>query len=201
MYNLVLKPFIDRFFSLVLLLLLFPVFVLIAGILLFFNKGKVFFVQPRVGMQGKVFRIIKFKTMTDFCDEKGGLLPDHKRLTWVGSFLRKTSLDELPQLINVAKGDMSFIGPRPLLVEYLPLYNDFQKRRHEVMPGITGWAQVNGRNAITWDEKFRLDVHYVDNISFFFDIKILLLTFKKVCRSEGVNSTLEVTMLKFTGNK
>src|SRR5690606_31873546 len=144
------------------------------------NNGRPFFLQPRPGKGGEVFKIIKFKTMNDKKDADGNLLSDAERLTPIGAFIRKTSLDEIPQLINVLKGDMSLIGPRPLLVQYLPLYNEFQKRRHEVRPGMTGWAQVNGRNTISWDKKFEYDVWYVDHLSFLLDMKILLLTIKKV---------------------
>jgi lipopolysaccharide/colanic/teichoic acid biosynthesis glycosyltransferase len=164
------------------------------------NQGKPFFYQMRIGKNNKPFRIIKFKTMNDKKDFKGNLLPDENRLTKFGKFVRKTSLDEIPQLLNVIKGDMSLIGPRPLLPQYLPLYNDFQKRRHEVKPGISGWAQINGRNTLDWQEKFKLDVWYVDNISFFLDIKIIFLTIKKVLISEGINSETSSTMEAFKGN-
>jgi lipopolysaccharide/colanic/teichoic acid biosynthesis glycosyltransferase len=150
-------------------------------------------------MHGKTFKLIKFKTMNNKKDDAGNLLPDVKRMTRVGKFIRKTSMDEIPQLLNVMKGDMSLIGPRPLLVEYLPLYSDFQKKRHDAKPGITGWAQVNGRNAITWEKKFEYDVWYVNHISFILDFKILILTIKKVFTSEGINSGSAVTMEKFAG--
>ena len=150
------------------------------------NNGKAFFLQERPGKNEKIFKIIKFKTMNDKKDAHGNLLPPDDRLTKTGLFIRKYSLDEIPQLLNVLKGDMSVVGPRPLLVRYLPRYNDFQKQRHHVKPGITGWAQVNGRNALSWERKFELDVHYVKNISLWFDIKILLLTVKKVFISEGI---------------
>ena len=167
----------------------------------FANKGAgVFFMQQRPGKKGKIFKVIKFKTMTDECDVNGDLLPDEKRLTNVGKFLRSTSMDELPQLINVLKGDMALIGPRPLLPQYLPLYNKEQARRHEVRPGITGWAQVNGRNAISWTKKFELDVWYVDHCSFLLDLKIILLTIKKVFVREGISSDTSVTMEAFNGN-
>lgn len=156
--------------------------------------------QQRPGKKGKIFKVIKFKTMTDECDVNGDLLPDEKRLTNVGKFLRSTSMDELPQLINVLKGDMALIGPRPLLPQYLPLYNKEQARRHEVRPGITGWAQVNGRNAISWTKKFELDVWYVDHCSFLLDLKIILLTIKKVFVREGISSDTSVTMEAFNGN-
>ncbi len=154
----------------------------------------------RPGLNEKLFRIIKFKTMNDKKDELGVLLPDADRITAIGSFIRKTSLDELPQLINVFKGNMSLIGPRPLLVQYLPLYSQIQKQRHHVKPGITGWAQVNGRNAITWQQKFEYDVNYVQNLSFWFDVKIVFLTIKKVFKKEGINSSTSTTMDVFTGN-
>lgn len=164
------------------------------------NQGKPFFFQARPGKNGKVFKIIKFKTMNDLKDQNGNLLSDELRLTKIGTFVRKTSLDEMPQLINVLKGDMSLIGPRPLLTQYLHLYNDFQNRRHEVKPGITGWAQVNGRNAISWDKKFELDVWYVDNISFVVDIKILFLTIIKVLKSDGINPDNQSLTEPFIGN-
>jgi lipopolysaccharide/colanic/teichoic acid biosynthesis glycosyltransferase len=163
------------------------------------NKGNAFFIQERPGKNGKIFKIIKFKTMTDAKDSDGKLLPDAERLTKFGAFVRKTSLDEIPQLLNVLKGDMSLIGPRPLLTQYLHLYNDFQNRRHEVKPGISGWAQVNGRNAISWDKKFELDVYYVKHLSFLLDLKILFLTLKKVIISEGINSGDATTMEPFEG--
>jgi lipopolysaccharide/colanic/teichoic acid biosynthesis glycosyltransferase len=170
-------------------------------ILLYFKNGasEVFFMQYRPGRNEKLFRLIKFKTMNNKCDASGNLLPDAERLTAIGSFIRKTSLDELPQLWNVLKGDMSLVGPRPLLVEYLPLYNEHQKRRHEVKPGITGWAQVNGRNAISWQEKFDLDVWYVDHCSFSLDMKILWLTILKVFKREGINQAGQATVEKFNG--
>jgi len=164
------------------------------------NRGKVWFTQSRPGKEGNIFTVVKFKTMNDARNEQGELLPDDVRLTWIGNFIRKTSLDELPQLFNVLKGDMSIVGPRPLLVEYLPLYNDIQKRRHEVKPGITGWAQVNGRNAIGWEQKFAYDVWYVDHQSFGLDLKILFLTVAKVFKAEGISSGTSVTMEKFRGS-
>ena len=170
------------------------------GLLFFANKGKIWFIQTRPGRNEQLFKVIKFKTMNDACDVTGKLLPDDIRLTRVGKMIRTTSLDELPQLINVLKGEMSVVGPRPLLVEYLPLYNDQQKRRHNVKPGITGWAQVNGRNAISWQQKFALDIWYVDHQSFWLDIKILFLTVIKVFQAEGINSATSLTMEKFRGN-
>ena len=165
------------------------------------NDGKVWFRQARPGRNEKIFSVIKFKTMTDERDANGNLLPDEKRLSGLGKIIRKTSLDELPQLLNVLRGDMSLVGPRPLLIEYLPLYNEEQKRRHLVRPGITGWAQVNGRNTVSWPQKFAFDVWYVDHISFMLDIKILLLTIMKVFKAEGISSTTSVTMEKFHGNR
>jgi undecaprenyl phosphate N,N'-diacetylbacillosamine 1-phosphate transferase len=200
MYKTIIKPIFDRILA-VLLIPLFLPFIAIVSILLFFiNKRKVFFIQERPGENGRIFKIYKFKTMTDERDENGNLLPDEKRLTKPGIFIRKLSMDELLQIFNILKGDLSFVGPRPLLIEYLLLYNNFQKRRHEVKPGITGWAQVNGRNAISWQKKFEYDVWYVDNISFWLDLKILFLTIKKVFKSEGISSSTSLTMEKFTGN-
>lgn len=199
MYRNIFKPFFDFFSALVMIIILSPVFILLIVLLYFFNQGNVFFFQERPGKDEKVFKIIKFKTMTDQRDENGDLLPDAMRLTRFGRFVRKTSLDELPQLINVLKGEMSFIGPRPLLVHYLALYDDEQKKRHLIKPGITGWAQVNGRNTISWEKKFEYDVWYVENMSFFLDLKILLLTVKKVIKSEGINTAGQATTKKFTG--
>lgn len=181
------------------LLLVSPVFLIVWLGLLIVNKGKPFFYQQRVGMDERIFWIIKFKTMNDKKDANGVLLPDEERFTRIGKMLRRISLDEIPQLINVLKGDMSLIGPRPLLVQYLPLYNDFQKRRHEVKPGITGWAQVNGRNAISWEKKFELDVWYVENQSCWLDFKILLKTMYKVVKRDGISSGTSVTMEEFKG--
>lgn len=201
LYRNFLKPFFDFIISLAAFIILSPLFIIIIILLFIANNGKPFFTQLRPGKNQKAFRLIKFKTMSDKKDIKGNLLPDSERLTPVGKLIRKTSLDEIPQLLNVIKGDMSLIGPRPLLVEYLPLYNDFQKRRHEVKPGITGWAQINGRNAISWQQKFEYDVWYVDNLSFFLDIKIFFKTIKKVFVSEGISSATSQTMEKFIGNK
>lgn len=200
MYKDVIKPFFDFSCSLVMLVILSPLFLLIMLLLYIFNQKNVFFFQERPGKNERVFRIIKFKTMTDHRDNRGQLLPDAQRLTNMGRFIRKTSLDELPQLINVLKGDMSFIGPRPLLVSYLPLYNQEQKKRHLIKPGITGWAQVNGRNALDWPEKFVLDVYYVNHLSFALDMKILMMTVKKVIKSEGINSAGQATTESFKGN-
>jgi len=176
-----------------------PIIVLVILFLGIANRGSIFFIQKRPGQKGKIFKILKFKTMNDKKDAEGNLLPDEIRLTSAGKFVRKTSLDELPQLLNVLKGEMSLIGPRPLLVSYLPLYNETQKRRHEVRPGITGWAQVNGRNAISWDKKFEYDVWYVDHLSFFIDLKILAMTVSKVIKSDGISSDTSATMELFTG--
>jgi lipopolysaccharide/colanic/teichoic acid biosynthesis glycosyltransferase len=195
-----LKRFFDFLFSCIGFLLIFPIFLVVYFVLLFVNQGSAFFLQKRPGKNGSIFTVIKFKTMNDKKNKDGNLLPDSERLTPFGRFVRKTSLDEIPQLINVIKGDMSLVGPRPLLPEYLSLYNDFQMRRHEVRPGITGWAQVNGRNAISWEKKFELDVYYVDNISFWLDIKILLKTVLKVFKSEGVNQSGTATVEYFKGN-
>lgn len=200
MYPQFFKPLIDKTVAGILLLLTLPITLLVSGLLYFYNDGKPFFFQLRPGLHGQIFRIWKFKTMNDRKNKQGELLPDHERLTTVGKWVRKTSLDELPQLINVLKGDMSLVGPRPLLVEYLPLYNPRQRRRHEVKPGITGWAQINGRNAISWQQKFEYDVWYVENLSFFLDLKILWLTAMKVVKSEGINASQTTTMEKFTGN-
>jgi len=201
MYRKILKPLFDFLLALILFVGFFPVFLLLVVLLYLFNKRNVLFFQERPGKNEKIFKIIKFKTMTDQKDERGNLLPDELRLTKMGKFVRKTSLDELPQLINVLKGDMSFIGPRPLLVSYLPLYNDEQKKRHLIKPGITGWAQVNGRNALSWQQKFVYDVFYVKHVSFLLDLKILLLTIKKVVKSEGINSAGQATTESFKGNE
>jgi undecaprenyl phosphate N,N'-diacetylbacillosamine 1-phosphate transferase len=200
MYRRFLKPLIDKIIALTVLLFTLPITLIVSGLLYFYNDGKPFFFQLRPGLNGKIFRIIKFKTMNDKRDADGQLLPDVERLTPVGSFVRKTSIDELPQLINVLIGDMSLIGPRPLLVEYLPLYNDRQKRRHDLRPGITGWAQVNGRNTISWGQKFEYDVWYVENVSILLDIQIAWQTVLNVLKSEGINSATAATMEKFTGN-
>ncbi len=199
MYKAIIKPVFDFFSALLGLVLLIPFFLLITFFLFFANDGKPFFFQSRPGKNGKIFKIVKFKTMNDRKDENGKLLPDSERLTKVGKFVRKTSLDEIPQLLNVIKGDMSLIGPRPLLTQYLHLYSNFQNRRHEVKPGITGWAQVNGRNAISWDKKFEFDVWYVDNVSLFLDIKILFKTVLKVIKSDGINAVDAATIEPFDG--
>jgi undecaprenyl phosphate N,N'-diacetylbacillosamine 1-phosphate transferase len=200
MYKSFFKRLLDFTAALIGFILLSPIFVFVMIGLFFANQGKPFFFQTRPGKNERLFNIIKFKTMNDKKDSKGALLPDSDRLTKIGAFVRKTSLDEIPQLLNVIKGDMSLIGPRPLLVQYLPLYSDFQKRRHEIKPGITGWAQINGRNAISWDQKFAYDVWYVEHCSFFLDVKILFLTVKKVFVSEGISQEGQVTMEVFKGN-
>ena len=195
------KRLIDFIIVLCVLAVIWPILLVIALWLHFANKGAgAFFFQERPGMNGKIFKVIKFKTMTDERDADGNLLPDAQRLTQVGCFVRSTSIDELPQLINVLKGDMALIGPRPLLPQYLPLYSKEQARRHEVRPGITGWAQCHGRNAISWTKKFELDVWYVDHCSFLLDLKIILLTIEKVLVREGISSETSATMEPFTGN-
>lgn len=200
MYKKYIKRLLDFSIVLVALLIIWPILLIITIWLHFANKGAgSFFTQDRPGKGGKMFKVIKFKTMTDERDAEGNLLPDAKRLTKVGRFVRSTSIDELPQLINVLKGDMSLIGPRPLLPQYLPLYSPEQARRHEVRPGITGWAQCHGRNAITWTEKFKLDVWYVDNISFVTDLKVIFITIKKVLFREDINSATSATMEYFDG--
>lgn len=188
--------FVAAFFG---LLLLSPLLMVVTIGLFFTNDSKPFFFQLRPGKDEKIFKIIKFKTMNEKKDVSGNLLPDAQRLTKIGAFVRKTSLDEIPQLINVIKGDMSLIGPRPLLPEYLSLYNEEQKRRHEVRPGITGWAQVNGRNAISWQKKFEYDIEYIDNLDFKFDCRIIFMTIKKVLKSEGVNLNEQVSAEYFNG--
>ena len=178
-----------------------PIFVVLGIVVLARLGSPILFIQLRPGLHGKIFQFYKFRTMTDERDAQGNLLSDEKRLTEVGKWLRETSLDELPQLINVLKGDMTFVGPRPLLIEYLPLYSSEQARRHEVKPGVTGWAQVNGRNALSWEEKFILDVWYVDHQSFWLDLKILWMTFVKVVRFDGINQTGQATMERFRGGR
>lgn len=201
MYRNYIKRALDFIIVFCVLILIWPLLLLIALWLHFANKGAgALFLQERPGKDGKIFKVIKFKTMTDERDGQGNLLPDEKRITKIGKFIRSTSIDELPQLVNVLKGDMALIGPRPLLPRYLPLYNKEQARRHEVRPGITGWAQVNGRNAISWAKKFELDVWYVDHCSLSLDLKILFLTIKKVFVREGISSDTSVTMEPFTGN-
>ncbi len=200
MYKNFIKRLLDFFIVLSALLVIWPILLVITIWLHFANKGAgAFFTQERPGKDGKIFKVIKFKTMTDEKDAEGNLLPDEVRLTKVGKFVRSTSIDELPQLINVLKGDMSLIGPRPLLPQYLPLYSPEQARRHEVRPGITGWAQCHGRTAITWTEKFKLDVWYVDNISFWTDVKVVFITIKKVLFREDISSATSATMEFFDG--
>lgn len=201
MYKHFFKRVIDFTIVLIALLVIWPFLLIITIWLHFANKGAgAFFTQERPGKNGKIFKVIKFKSMTDERDANGNLLPDDKRLTKVGRFVRSTSIDELPQLFNVLKGDMAIIGPRPLLVQYLPLYSKEQARRHEVRPGITGWAQCNGRNAISWQKKFELDVWYVDHCSLALDLKIIFLSVKKVLLRDGISSATSETMEAFTGN-
>lgn len=200
MYRNVIKPFFDLTTAVCLIVVTMPVFLACCVILAIANRGNIFFTQNRPGKNARIFRLVKFKTMNDKRDSAGKLLPDDQRLTRVGLFIRKTSLDELPQLLNVIMGDMSFVGPRPLLIHYLPLYNEHQKRRHEVKPGITGWAQVNGRNSITWQQKFDYDVWYVDNISLAVDIRILFRTVFKVIKADGISGANTLTMEEFKGN-
>ena len=200
MYTQLIKPLGDFCFATLVLLLLAPILVFIAVFLTISNQGSPFFIQQRPGKNQRIFKIIKFKTMNDARDASGRLLPDAKRLTIVGKFVRKFSLDEIPQFLNVLKGDMSLIGPRPLLPDYLHLYSDFQNQRHQVKPGITGWAQVNGRNAISWDQKFEYDIWYVTNISFSLDLKIFYKTIGKVLKSEGINAANAATIEPFNGN-
>lgn len=205
MYAHFFKRLLDFLIALVSIVLLFPLLFLIAVVLIFANDGAgVFFFQERPGLNGKLFKVIKFKTMNESLDAEGNLLPDLLRITKVGRFIRNASLDELPQLFNVLKGDMALIGPRPLLTQYLPLYSKEQMRRHDVRPGISGWAQVNGRNTISWGEKFKLDVWYVDHLSFLLDLKILFMTIIKVFRRDSINNTLAerefTTMPDFDGS-
>lgn len=200
MYAKYIKRMLDFLLSLCALLVLSPVLLILTILGAWKMKGNPFFTQLRPGKDEKIFRLIKFRTMTCEKDKDGNLLPDAQRLTKYGRFLRSTSMDELPELINILKGDMSIVGPRPLLVKYLPLYNEEQRRRHDVRPGLTGWAQVNGRNAISWEEKFRLDVEYVDNISFVMDVKIILQTIGKIFKREGISSETSATMEEFKGS-
>lgn len=200
MYRHFFKRFLDFCISLLALICVSPILILVALWLHFANKGAgAFFLQERPGKDGKIFKVIKFKTMTDECDASGNLLPDEKRLTKVGAFVRSTSIDELPQLINVLKGDMALIGPRPLLVKYLPLYTKEQNRRHEVRPGISGWAQCHGRNSISWTEKFKLDVWYVDHLSLLTDLKVVWLTLKTIIKRNGISQEGMATMEAFNG--
>jgi len=199
-YRKAVKPLFDLVGAAVLLIITAPLMAITAMALFIGNRGKVWFVQERPGKQGTPFMLIKFRTMNDAMDERGALLPDALRLTIAGKWVRKLSLDELPQLINILKGEMSFVGPRPWLMEYLPLYNEFQFRRHEVKPGITGWAQVNGRNTLDWSRRFEYDVWYVDHMGFWLDLKIILMTVIKVFKAEGISSSTSATMEKFGGN-
>ncbi len=201
MYKNLVKPALDMIIGIIALILLSPVMLVVGIMLAVANGGSPVFFQQRPGKDGKLFRLFKFKTMTDKKDDAGKLLPDKDRITRMGGLVRKTSLDELPQLVNVVKGDMSIVGPRPLLVKYLELYNDFQHQRHLVRPGITGWAQINGRNAVSWEERFELDVWYVNHISFRLDLVILFKTVGKIWKQEGVNAQPGTTMTVFTGTK
>jgi len=195
-----LKTLFDKILALLLIIIFSPIYIIVS-ILILVKMGKpILFRQQRPGLHEKIFGIYKFRTMTNEKDENGELLPDEERLVGIGKFIRSTSLDELPQLFNVLKGDMSFVGPRPLLIEYLPLYNERQKKRHDVKPGITGWAQVNGRNAISWEQKFEYDVWYVEHQSFWLDMKILWITFLKVVKRSDISSDTAATMEKFEGN-
>lgn len=200
MYKLYFKRFLDFFISLIVLIIISPILLLVTIWLHFSNKGAgAFFFQERPGKDAKIFKVIKFKTMTDERDAEGNLLPDERRITKVGNFVRSTSIDELPQLINVLKGDMALIGPRPLMPAYLPLYSKEQARRHEVRPGISGWAQCHGRNSISWTEKFKLDVWYVDHCTLWTDIKIIFITLKKVFIREGINFDTSAELKAFDG--
>lgn len=201
MYKKLIKPICDFFAALIGLIILSPIFIVVFFINLYVNKGKPFYYSLRPGKNNRIFSIIKFKSMTDEVDEHGEPLPNHMRITRFGDFIRKNSLDEIPQLINVLKGDMSLVGPRPLHVEYLPLYSKEQARRHDVMAGITGWAQVNGRNSISWKQKFEYDIYYVDNQSFVFDLKILFLTVLRVIKKDDINASDNNNMPTFGGVK
>lgn len=199
MYRKIGKRLFDLSLSTCLLVVLSPILLITCIVLFWQNNGKVFFFQERPGKNAKAFHIVKFKSMTDAKDAQGNLLPDNQRITFFGGLVRKLSIDELPQLINVLKGDMSLIGPRPLLFKYIPLYSQDQMRRHDVRPGITGWAQVNGRNSISWTEKFAKDLEYVDNVSFFLDCKIVYLTVLKILKRDGINQSAERPMEPFNG--
>ncbi len=199
MYKKFFKPLLDKALALTGLITLSPVMISVAVLIYLWDGKPILFVQERPGYKEKIFKIYKFRTMTNERDKNGNLLPDEKRLKGIGKIIRSLSLDELPQLFNVLKGDMSFVGPRPLLVEYLPLYNERQRKRHDVKPGITGLAQVMGRNALSWKEKFEYDVYYVENLSFWLDLKIILLTIWKVLKREGISQKGRATMEKFNG--
>lgn len=200
MYRHFFKRFFDFILSLIAIIILSPVFIVVAVLVRVKLGSPVIFTQERPGKDEKIFKMYKFRSMTSETDEEGNLLPDEVRLTSFGKKLRSTSLDELPELFNILKGDMSIVGPRPLLVKYLPLYNDFQKHRHDVRPGLTGWAQVNGRNAISWEDKFRLDVEYTEKCSFFMDLKVFFKTISSVLKKEGISSDTSITMEEFKGN-
>jgi Sugar transferases involved in lipopolysaccharide synthesis len=200
LYKNSIKRFLDIFVSFFALIVLLPVFLLLTITFFFANGGKPFYYQKRPGQKGRIFEVMKFKSMTDKKNSNGVLLPDEQRVTALGKFIRKTSLDEIPQLINVLKGNMSLIGPRPLLIEYMPLYSKEQARRHDIRPGITGWAQVNGRNSISWTDKFALDVWYVDHVTFLLDIKIIYLTIKKVFIREGIDFDKTIVERRFNGD-
>lgn len=201
MYRLFFKRFLDFTLSLIAIIILSPVFIIVAILVKIKLGSPVIFTQERPGKDEKIFKMYKFRSMTSERDKNGELLPDEVRLTSFSKKLRSTSLDELPELFNILKGDMSIVGPRPLLVQYLPLYNEFQKHRHDIRPGLTGYAQVNGRNALTWEQKFKLDIEYIKRYSFLFDIKIIFVTIKSVLRKEGISSNTSLTMEEFTGNE
>ncbi len=201
MYRKLIKPFFDKLTALIALVIASPIFLIVSILLAIFQNGKIFFTQKRPGLKEQIFLLVKFKTMRDDKDANGELLPDEERLTWIGKIVRKTSMDEIPQLLNILKGDMSFIGPRPLLVEYLTRYSEEQSKRHLVTPGITGWAQINGRNTISWQKKFEYDVWYVHNQSFLLDMKIIFMTIFKVFKAEGISAEGMATIEKFKGNK
>lgn len=200
MYKKYVKRFFDFILSLIAIIILSPIYIVVAILVKIKLGSPIIFTQERPGKNEKIFKMYKFRSMTSKKDENGNLLPDEVRLTSFGKKLRSTSLDELPELFNILKGDMSIVGPRPLLVKYLPLYNEIQKHRHDVKPGLTGWAQVNGRNALSWEEKFQYDVEYTEKCSFFMDLKILLMTVKSVLKKEGISSNNSVTMEEFKGN-
>jgi lipopolysaccharide/colanic/teichoic acid biosynthesis glycosyltransferase len=201
MYRTWIKPFFDKLIALILIVILLPFWFTVLVLLTIGNRGKPFFYQVRPGKNERLFRLVKFRTMNNLKDRNGDLLPDEKRLTKVGRWVRKLSLDEIPQLLNVINGDMSLIGPRPLLVDYLPLYNEFQKRRHEVTPGISGWAQVNGRNNLPWNKRFEYDIWYVDHQSFALDLKIICMTIWRIIERKDINQDGEATVVYFKGNQ